>query len=141
RTRGAEVLMNDPAFLRAPTIFAEFAAVGVDVAVVTAKDKLRALLGHGLSDAACFSAECADDAALALVGRPRPDVYSADLSEFVLAAGVALLERRRPLLTYLSLTDYVQHKYAPGTPEADEFYAMIDRYLGQLHALGAVVLV
>ncbi|TGT51756.1 alkaline phosphatase family protein, partial [Mesorhizobium sp. M2E.F.Ca.ET.166.01.1.1] len=43
-----EVMMNDPKFLRAPTIFQAFCDAGAKVAVVTAKDKLRALLGKGL---------------------------------------------------------------------------------------------
>ena len=30
---------------------------------------------------------------------------------------------------YLSTTDYVQHKHAPGTPEANAFYRMMDGYL------------
>jgi phosphonoacetate hydrolase len=40
---------------------------------------------------------------------------------------------------YLSTTDYVQHKHAPGTDGADAFYAMMDRYLGQLDAMGCVI--
>jgi len=142
-----EVMMNDPAYLRAPTLLAAFADAGALVAAVTAKDKLRTLLGHGLKGI-CFSAEKADKATLAecgienvleLVGRPVPSVYSADLSEFVFAAGVRLMETRRPDLMYLSTTDYVQHKCAPGTPEANAFYAMMDGYLQQLDALGAVI--
>jgi len=144
---GREVMMNDPAYLRAPTLLAAFADAGARVAVVTAKDKLRTLLGHGMKGI-CFSAEKADRATLAdggidgvveLVGKPVPSVYSADLSEFVFAAGVKLLETQRPDLTYLSTTDYVQHKCAPGTPEANAFYAMMDDYLAQLDALGAVI--
>ena len=45
---GREVMMNDPKWLRAPTIFAAFQKAGAKVAVVTAKDKLRLLLGKGL---------------------------------------------------------------------------------------------
>ena len=146
-TTGGEVMMNDPAYLRAPTLLAAFAQAGAVVAAVTAKDKLRRLLGHGLHGF-CFSAEKADQAtladggidhALALVGRPLPSVYSADLSEFVFAAGVALLQTRRPDLMYLSTTDYVQHKAAPGTTEANDFYAMMDGYLARMDALGAVI--
>ncbi len=142
-----EVMMNDPAYLRAPTLLAAFADAGAAVAAVTAKDKLRTMLGHGMKGI-CFSAEKADqatidtcgiDKVLELVGKPLPSVYSADLSEFVFAAGVKLLETRRPDLTYLSTTDYVQHKAAPGTPEANDFYAMMDGYLAQLDALGAVI--
>jgi phosphonoacetate hydrolase len=144
---GAEVMMNDPQYLRCGTILAAFADAGARVAVVTAKDKLRRLLGHGLRGI-CFSSEKADQTteaehglhdAVGFVGRPRPDVYSAALSEFVLAAGVRLLESVRPDLTYLSTTDYVQHKHAPGTAEANAFYRMVDGYLARLDALGATV--
>ena len=51
---GKEVMMNDPRFLRAPTVFKGFYDMGARVAVVTAKDKLRTLLGHGLKGI-CFS--------------------------------------------------------------------------------------
>ena len=147
---GDEVMMNDPDLLRADTIFKAFHDAGATVAIVTAKDKLRRLLGHGLDfssgRAVCFSSEKADqttsldhgiEAAHDLVGLPVPDVYSADLSEFVFAAGVKLMESRRPDLMYLSTTDYIQHKHAPGSPVANAFYAMMDRYWGQLDALGA----
>ena len=145
----AEVLMNDARYLRAPTVLAELARAGARVAVVTAKDKLRALLGHGLTGI-CFSAERAAEATQAThgigdvparLGRPVPSVYSADLSEFVLAAGVMLMRDERPDLMYLSTTDYVQHKHAPGTAQANAFYAMLDRHLAELDAAGAVIAV
>lgn len=163
--RGEEVLMNDKRFLRAPTIFAAADDAGLDVVVVTAKDKLRHLLGAGLVEdgpsldgsgefvaptrtGVCFSAEKADmatsarngiDNVLQLVGKPVPDVYSADLSEFTLAAGVAILKSRGADLMYLSLTDYIQHKHPPGTAAANAFYEMIDSYAAQLDELGAIV--
>jgi len=40
---------------------------------------------------------------------------------------------------YLSTTDYIQHKFAPGTAGANEFYAMMDGYMAQLDAMGCVV--
>jgi len=149
RDAGAEVMMNDPKYLRAGTILAAFAAAGASVAVVTAKDKLRALLGHRMAGI-CFSSEKAAEATLAgngidgvvdLVGMPVPSVYSAELSEFVFAAGVRLLERERPDVMYLSTTDYVQHKAAPGVGAANDFYAMLDRYLARIDALGATLVV
>lgn len=145
--RGAEVMMNDPAYLRAGTVLAAAADAGASVAVVTAKDKLRKLLGHRMTGI-CFSSEKADrvtlaengiDDVLGLVGMPVPDVYSAALSEFVFAAGVRLLETRHIDLMYLSTTDYVQHKWAPGTQGANDFYAMMDGYLRRMDALGAVI--
>jgi phosphonoacetate hydrolase len=135
---GVEVMMNDPKYLRAETILARFADQGATVAVVTAKDKLRRLLGHEMKGA-CFSAETAEAEVLELVGLPRPSVYSAALSEFVFAAGVKLLGTTRPDIMYLSTTDYVQHKHAPGTAAANDFYRMLDGYLGRLDAGGAVV--
>jgi phosphonoacetate hydrolase len=143
--RGEEVMMNDPRHLRAGTILAAFSDAGAKVAVITAKDKLRKLLGHRMKGI-CFSAEKADEVTLAdngienvlgRVGMPLPSVYSAALSEFVFAAGVKLMERERPDLMYLSTTDYIQHKAAPGTAVADDFYAMMDRHLARLDALGA----
>ncbi len=147
RDAGAEVMMNDPKYLRAGTLLAALADAGAKVAVVTAKDKLRALLGHRLNGI-CFSSEKAAEATrathgiddvLALVGLPVPSVYSAALSEFVFAAGVRLLERERPDVMYLSTTDYVQHKAAPGIAAANDFYAMMDGYLARMDALGATV--
>ena len=147
-----EVMMNDAKFLRAPTIMQAFHDAGAKVAVVTAKDKLRTMLGNGLDMASgraiAFSSEKADKAnvkehgigdVLGRVGMKLPEVYSSDLSEFVMAAGVSILERERPDLMYLSTTDYVQHKAAPGSDFANSFYAMMDKYAGQLDRLGCVL--
>lgn len=151
---GEEVMMNDVRFLRAPTVFNKFYQAGARVAIVTAKDKLRALLGAGLSfdedRALCFSAEKSDtstvaehgmDAASTWLGFPQPEVYSAELSEFVFAAGVKLLQEWKPDVMYLTTTDYVQHKYAPDDAQAKSFYEMFDKYLTQLDALGAAIVV
>lgn len=149
---GDEVMMNDPKFLRTETIFQAFHDAGAKVAIVTAKDKLRRLLGNGLDfstgRAISFSSEKADETTLAengidnaqaFVGRDIPDVYSADLSEFIFDAGVKLMEAHRPDIMYLSTTDYIQHKHAPGTPVANAFYAMMDGYWSQLDAMGATL--
>lgn len=147
RESGREVMMVDATPMRAPTLLSAFSQAGAKVAAVTAKDKLRRALGHDLKGIA-FSAEKADATTEAehgiadvatLVGRAAPDQYSADLSLFVLDAGVRLIETRRPDLVYLSLSDYVQHKHAPEEPEALAFMAAVDARLGQLIAVGAVV--
>ncbi|MEO8487818.1 MAG: phosphonoacetate hydrolase [Betaproteobacteria bacterium] len=149
RDAQAEVMMNDPRYLRSGTLLAAFSDAGASVAVITAKDKLRALLGHKLTGI-CFSSEKADQVSMAthgiadamsLTGMPLPSVYSAELSEFVFAAGVALMERSKPDLMYLSTTDYVQHKHAPGTPGANTFVGMMDNYLSKLDRLGATIVV
>ncbi|MCZ6798038.1 MAG: phosphonoacetate hydrolase [Gammaproteobacteria bacterium] len=152
RENDREVMMNEPELLRTPTIFKAFQDAGAKVAVITAKDKLRRLLGnelrHGTGGAICFSSEKSDqvsleqngiDNVLDMVGMQLPSVYSAELSELIFAAGVKLMETVRPDLMYLSTTDYIQHKFAPGSEGANSFYAMMDGYWAQLDALGAVV--
>ena len=137
---GEEVMMNDPQFLRAPTIFQKYYEQGAKIAIVTAKDKLRKLLSHGLNfndaRAICFSSEKSDQATISENGIDNinnwldmdvPDVYSQGLSEFVMASGVKLLHEFKPDIMYLSTTDFIQHKYAPGDHVANIFYAMFDK--------------
>src|SRR5262245_622055 len=144
---GREVMMNDPQFLRCPTLLATLAGAGARCVVITAKDKLRRLLGHGMMGI-CFSSEKAAEVrkdehgierVTDLVPLPVPDVYSAELSEYVLAAALALFRRERPDVMYLSLTDYIQHKHPPGDPVATQFYAMLDRYFDAFDRAGAVL--
>jgi phosphonoacetate hydrolase len=148
---GEAVVMTGPELLRGDTILARFADAGAKVASITAKDKLRKQLGKNLDVSkgnVSFSSEFANKCTLAengiehvldFVGMPQPDMYSMELSWFVLEAGIKLLETRRPDLLYLSLTDYVQHKYAPEEAEAKRFYKHIDRCFGRLAENGALV--
>jgi len=150
---GLETMMNDPKWLRAPTIFAEFQKAGARILMVTAKDKLRLLLSKGLvydGTAIAFSSEKANIAALKDNGIDNPcaawemalpDVYSGDLSEFVFAAGVKLIPQMKPDLVYLSTTDFIQHKFGPTEKGALDFYAMFDRYVGELDALGVTLII
>ncbi len=152
RDSGEDVMTNTPKFLWVDTIFKAFFDAGAKIAIVTAKDKLTSMLGHGLDfssgRAVGFSSEKSDQTTVAkngidradqFVGLPVPEVYSADLSEFIFAAGVKLLEQGRADIMYLSTTDYIQHKHAPGSPPANDFYAMMDGYFQKLDALGATL--
>jgi len=148
---GEAVVMTGPELLRGDTILARFAAAGARVVSITAKDKLRRQLGKNLDVSRgnvslsaelagrCTLAENGIEEVLELAGMPQPGMYSMELSLFVLEAGVKLLERTRPDLLYLSLTDWVQHKYAPHEAEAKRFYQELDRRFGRLADLGATV--
>lgn len=148
---GEAVVMTGPELLRGDTIIAQFAKAGAKVVSITAKDKLRKQLGKNLDltrGNVSFSSEKADQCTLAengienvleLVGMPLPHMYSMELSLFVLEAGIKLLEREHRDLMFLSLTDYVQHKYAPDESEARRFYQELDQRFGRLEALGAIV--
>src|SRR5262249_41769811 len=138
RETGREIMMTDPGLMRSQTILALMADAGVRTAAITAKDKLRKLLGRNLAGI-CFSSECAPPEVEVMVGRAKPDMYSADLSLFVLDAGIALCERGEADLLYLSLSDYVQHAHAPGDPEADAFHRAVADRVPRLVELGAAV--
>ena len=148
---GQPVVMTGPELLRGDTIIAKFAAAGARVVSITAKDKLRKQLGKNLdvskghvsfsSEFAgkCTMAENGIEDVLEFVGMPQPDMYSMELSLLVLEAGIKLLEQKRPDLLYLSLTDYVQHKYAPTEDGARTFYRALDACFGRLAAQDATV--
>ncbi len=114
RDTGEDVMTNTPKFLWVDTIFKAFFDAGAKITIVTAKDKLTSMLGHGLDfssgRAVAFSSEKSDQTTLAqngieradqFVGLPVPEVYSADLSEFIFAAWVMLVEQGRADILYL----------------------------------------
>jgi phosphonoacetate hydrolase len=147
RATGQERMITDGSLMRCGTILAAMSKAGVKTAAVTAKDKLRLMLARGL-EGINFSSEHADRATPAangigdveaMVGRPKPDQYSADLSLYVLDAGLELLERKAATLLYLSLSDFVQHAHAPGAPAADAFNRGVDDRIGSMVAAGAIV--
>ena len=151
RETNEPVVMTGPELLRTRSIMSEFSRYGTRVVSITAKDKLRQQLqkdmdlsGGSMSFSAqhagqCTLAENGIENVLDFVGQPQPDMYSADLSLFVLDAGIKLLETHRPEILYLSLTDFIQHSYAPGAPVANQFYRDLDARFGRLAELGAIV--
>lgn len=147
KATGREVMITDASLVSSGTILAALADAGVRTAAITAKDKLRKMIGIGLKGI-CFSSERARDANCdengideveKLVGRSTPDMYSPDLSLFVLDAGISLLEARRSELLYLSLSDMVQHSAAPGEELADTFNKDVDERVGKMLEFGAIV--
>lgn len=150
---GQEHMIVDDSVIRSTTILAQMADAGVRVAAITAKDKLRRIIQHGLSPkkgSICFSAQCANECTESehgiqgveqWLGKSAPAQYSGELSLFVLDAGLQLLREDRADLFYLTLSDYIQHKHAPRSREANEFMQAIDTRLGEFVKLGAIVAV
>lgn len=146
-----EHMILDDSLVRGTTILEQMANAGVRVAAITAKDKLRKIISRGLSPkkgSICFSTQFAGDCTAnehgitdveKWIGRPAPSQYSGDLSIYVLDAGVKLLEEKRADLFYLTLSDFIQHKHAPGSTESNEFLQKVDQRVGELVKLGAVV--
>jgi len=144
---GTLELLNDPKYLRAPSIHAAFEAAGVPTLMVTTKDKLRLLLGHG--GVPSVSVERAAGASLdtygiddieALVGEPAPGVYDPHASHYAMRIGLAALQHAPQLrLLYISLTDRVQHASAPGEALADDFFIRFDELLGEYLDAGCLI--
>jgi phosphonoacetate hydrolase len=148
---GEPVVMTGPELLRSRSIMSEFSREGAKVVSITAKDKLRKQLQKEMDlsrGSVSFSSQHADQCTmeengienvLEFVGQSLPDMYSAELSLFVLDAGIKLMEKQKPDLVYLSLTDFIQHAHAPGSEEANRFYIEMDQRFGRLQELGAMV--
>lgn len=147
---GEEVMMNGPEYRRCGTLLTAAADTGRKVAFITAKEKLRTVLGDGVVERGgiVFSSEKVDEAKLAthgiddamsIIGKPRPEIYSGDASVYVLEAGAALAEQGKADFLYLSTTDYMQHKYGPEAPEILDFHARIDLAIGRLLDAGCTV--
>ena len=144
---GVEVMMNDPKYLRADTILAAFARAGASLAVVTAKDKLRRLLGHGMRGHLFFLREGRrDDARRA---RPR---RCAGAGRPAAALGLqrgpdrVRLRRRRAADGVDAAGHHVPVDHRLRAAQARARHAggrrllpMMDGYLAQLDALGATV--
>lgn len=145
------VVMTGPELLRGDSIVTRFAEAGARVVSITAKDKLRKQLAKGLDCSkghVSFSTEFAEKCTLAengienalqWLGMDKPGMYSMELSLFVLEAGIKLLQERRPDLLFLSLTDWVQHKWAPEEEGARTFYRKLDDCIGRLAALDITI--
>jgi len=147
---GEEVMMNGPEFRRCGTLLTAAADAGRKVAFITAKEKLRTVLGDGVVERGgiVFSSEKVDEAQMAthgidhattIIGKPRPEIYSGEASIYVLEAGAALAEQGVADFLYLSTTDYMQHKFAPEAPEILEFHGKIDAAIGRLLDAGCTV--
>jgi phosphonoacetate hydrolase len=143
-------MMNSPHFRRCPTLLTAAAEAGRKVAFITAKEKLRTVLGDGVVERGgiVFSSEKVDEArkethgigdATAIIGKPRPEIYSGDASIYVLEAGAALAEQGVADFLYLSTTDFMQHKFGPEVPEILDFHARIDVAIGRLLDAGCTV--
>jgi len=132
---GLEHQLTDPDDLRAETIPNAFHAAGVPTLVVTVKDKLRRLLAApGVPCVSVEKAELHDVPSgielRELIERPVPGVYEWDCSPYALELALVLAQRLGSELTYVSLTDYVQHAHAPGSAVSDAYLAYVDQLVG-----------
>lgn len=123
------VYMNDPSFLCCETRLQRVAAAGESVAALVAKRKLERIVGRG-----CEVALSAEEPPAWIendVGA-APGIYSGGASRWLLDAALSVLDDASPDVLYVSTTDVVPHKHAPGEPEAQEWVRELDERLGAL---------
>lgn len=68
-----------------------------------------------------------------------PTIYDPEISVAVIEVGNALVQHiqsrrktRRPIIAFLSTTDFVQHKHAPFSEGANQFYRLLDKAVSDL---------
>ena len=129
RRQDAQHYMESSEFLCSETMFQRAAAKGLRSLLVTAKDKLRLLLGDGATVG--ISSEQPPGWVVEGVGQP-PDIYSLEVNRWVIDAGRLAIAQQDFDLVYLSTTDYAMHTYPPEHPESARHVAMLDQAIGRL---------
>ena len=138
RESGREIMMTDDRLMRSETILGLMSRAGVATAAVTAKDKLRRMLGPRPRRRLFFVGTCRCRGRGAGRARPARHVFGRSVAVRARRRDAPARTRRARLL-YLSLSDYVQHGHAPGEPEADAFHRALDERVARFVELGAVV--
>ena len=129
RETSEEIYMESAEYIQSETIFERAASRGLTSILVTAKDKLRTLLGEGATVA--VSSERPPDELVDSVGRP-PGIYTVDVNAWVIGAATWLMSQHPADIVYISTTDYAMHTYAPEEPEARRHTRLLDSALGRL---------
>ena len=119
------------AYIRSQTMFSRAGELGMKSIVVTAKDKLRTLVG--VDAEMSVSSERAPDWIAAAVGDP-PAVYSLEVNGWVIGVGNFLMKKRPVDIAYLTTTDFAMHMNPPDHPDAVRHMTILDDAIGRLAA-------
>ncbi len=162
RKTGQYELICRPEDVACDTILKAFHENGLKVAAIASKDKLRSFLSKGWQGIN-ISAEVAhkfegdgtqvDEVIERAVEETSngtllekvedPDwMYSQKSAHFALDLAVAVLQGKGPYvpqLMYVSLTDYIPHRYEAGTEIANQFIQGIDQRLGEMDRMGCAL--
>lgn len=125
----SEVYMESGEFIQKETMFQRATSQGARSLLVTAKDKLRRLLGDGAT--LSVSSEQPPDWVVKGVGEPPP-IYSVDVNQWVVNAAKFIMGREQFDLAYVTTTDYAMHTYAPEEPESQRHIKILDEAIGKL---------
>lgn len=127
---GKPAFLEDPGFLKSPTLFEMAARQGIRSALVTSKSKTIQILG-GAVDAG-LSAQDADPETIRDFGTP-PDIYSIEVNEWIMRSGMKILESRPDIdVLYVHTTDYPMHMWAPEEERSLDHLSRLDRLIGDM---------
>ena len=129
REDNREYYMESGDFIESETMFQRATRQGARSLLVTAKDKLRRLLGDGVT--LSVSSEQPPQWVVDAVGE-APHIYSLEVNEWVINTGRYILSQEHYDLVYLTTTDYAMHTYAPQDPESARHLDLLDRAIGRL---------
>ena len=136
KSRKSMIYMDSPSFLECKTLLEMASSRGQTTLFLTVKDKLRRLLGRGVTTS--FSVEKPPAWILKKLGSP-PNIYSSNSSVWLIDSALEVLKRRSYDMVFISTTDYVFHKFAPGSEVAREYIGAISEKIGQLGTKDIVV--
>ena len=126
---GEEVYMESGGFVLAPTLMEMGSSAGFKTAVLASKQKLCEMIGKGAGTV--VTAEDPPDWLTRKAGA-KEEIYSGAVNLWLLRAAREVLEEEKPDLLYVTTTDYLQHKYAPGHAEALAHHTALDAEVGRL---------
>ena len=131
RDTGEGTYVEAAEYIRSRTMFRRADELGMTSIVVTAKDKLRTLVGVDATMA--VSSERAPDWIASAVGDP-PEVYSLEVNGWVVDVGNFLMKQRPVDIAYLTTTDFAMHMNPPDHPDALRHMAILDDAIGRIAA-------
>lgn len=123
---GEAVFLESPDSILVETLLERVARLGGKTALLTAKEKLRVLLGGGAHFA--LSAEAPAEWAVKACDDP-PSIYSSEVNFWLLRVARHLLRTERPDLLYLATTDFPMHAWPPEDPNARRHVEGLDAHL------------
>ncbi len=127
---GKPAFLEDPGFLKSPTLFEMAARHGIGSALVTSKSKTIRILGGSVD--AGLSAQDADPETIREFGGP-PDIYSIAVNEWIVRSGMKILRNRPDIdVLYIHTTDYPMHMWAPDDERSLDHLSRLDRLIGEM---------
>lgn len=130
---GKEEYIEDPKLILTPTIFERARKASVKSAIFSCKKKTVDLMGEKADISLCPECEGAANTEWAQQFGPPPNVYSKEVSYWILKSAIFTIKNNPALgLIYIHTTDYPMHMWPPQSDDSKDFLHHLDEYLGEL---------